>query len=85
MDLYIVTFSKHFGIHREAFKTFAEAWDFAAGIIRSVGGEISHPDAETAHKSAQPMVPALTQTWVIGKYVSHPALKNDGSVGPTVI
>jgi hypothetical protein len=83
-DLFIVTFSKHYGIHEQAFHTFADAWAFAAATLRNSDGLVLHADAQTCYESHMQVVPSLTkECWKVGQLMSM--LMGDCHVGPTVI
>lgn len=78
-EVFIVTLSKHFGIQKKAFATFAEAWAYAADQLTTASGEVLHTSADecfTAHKSIEP---CFTENWTVGQ------LAGDAQVGPTMI
>lgn len=81
--IYILTLSKHYGVQKTAFRTFEQAWDFAAKAIRESGGELSADNADDCRKQNSPIQPSFTSNWIVGK-IGHAGLPGS-DIGPTVI
>ena len=77
--IFIVTFSKHFGIQKQAFSTFDAAWQFAADALVGGEGEVFHGSAAECFAAQWSVVPSCTNNWKVGQ------LQGDAHVGPTVI
>jgi hypothetical protein len=56
-EIFIVTFSKHFGIQKWAFATFADAWQFAAGALVGAEGAVFHSSAAECFDAKQAVEP----------------------------
>lgn len=78
-SVYMVTFSKHFGIQKKAYATFEEAWSATAKAVAEGNGVVYHPDAATCFSTDGGIQPSFTQNWKVGQ------LPGDALVGPAMV